>query len=347
MNLKFLPWHKKIALDFLENLQNKFIHSWFIYGHEGIGKFHFALSISASILCNSPNNLLACEICQSCLLIKSGNHPDLKIILPDILSMDNLYNKDNYISYNSHYVNKKLSKEIRIEQIHNLKEWFYRFTYINNKPKIVIIYPGKCLNTVSSNAILKILEDFNLKLIFLIVSEYTDDVIPTILSRCSRLLLKSPSYDESKKWLIDNNINNIDDHIYINGNSPLHIMLYGDDYKLYQDFLDIIINALILGYISENKVFYLFDKLGTLECISILQKLYFDLIQVSYGLKIQFFIKRYKEIIKIKNKYSINSFVYMWNLLYREKKIFSTHYLNNKLLIINILKNMKKLYFTD
>ena len=52
-------------------------HSYIFQGTEGIGKILFAKNFAKQILCMNKNS---CNICKSCIMFDSNNHPDCMII---------------------------------------------------------------------------------------------------------------------------------------------------------------------------------------------------------------------------------------------------------------------------
>lgn len=344
MNFSCLPWHKKNFTEWLINFQKRPINSWFIYGKHGIGKFNFVMSISARIFCKNYDNFFACGKCNSCTLIRSNNHPDLKILSPQSLNLESLY-----ISYYGNNINESISEEICIDQIRTLENWFYNSTYITDSYKILIIYPANKLNIISANSILKILEDTNNKILFFIISNNIYEIVPTIISRCSRILLPTPSYQETKIWLNNHNmVKNVDDWIAFHSGSPLHIFLdMKNNINTYEDFICNLMQLLISEEANNYDLFLsYFEKFGANKCISILQKLFFDLIQVHYHSEIRYFPKQKDMIFAIGNKYSLDNFFNIWYWLYDKKKLLSSNKnLNIKVLAFAALKHILKMNF--
>src|SRR3546814_12652927 len=78
---QFLPWQREFAAKWLSQ-RDRFAHAWLIHGLPGIGKRQFALAAAGSLLCESPDQGLACGHCAACLWLASGHHTDLRRIRP-------------------------------------------------------------------------------------------------------------------------------------------------------------------------------------------------------------------------------------------------------------------------
>ncbi len=58
-----------------------------LHGPAGTGKWDCAMAFAADVLCESARGPgPACGNCASCRLIGAGNHPDLRVLVPDALA---------------------------------------------------------------------------------------------------------------------------------------------------------------------------------------------------------------------------------------------------------------------
>ena len=131
-------------------------HAYLFYGREGLGKELLLTNIGNAILCES-NNLSSCNVCKSCKLILSNNHPDL------------------------HKLQKEEGKKnISISQIINLKETIYESPFLG-KNKIISIPNIESMSRDASDAILKILEEPPKDTFFIMSSNFIYQ-IPSTLS---------------------------------------------------------------------------------------------------------------------------------------------------------------------
>lgn len=86
--------------------------------------------------------------------------------------------------------NEKKGNEITIAQVRELAS-FCSLTSLNNAYKAVIIRQAHCLNTDAQDAFLKILEEPKGNVVFLLLTNQPDRLLPTVLSRCCRIFFPS------------------------------------------------------------------------------------------------------------------------------------------------------------
>jgi len=103
----------------------------------------------------------ACDICDSCLKIESGSHPDLLLITPE-------------------------DRQIKIDEIRLIDEAL-SFRPFEGRKKIVIIDDADAMNIAAANAFLKTLEEPPEDSVIILISSKSDRLPATILSRCSRV----------------------------------------------------------------------------------------------------------------------------------------------------------------
>ncbi|HEX7388261.1 MAG TPA: DNA polymerase III subunit delta' [Castellaniella sp.] len=190
---QFLPWQLAPARQWLDN-RTRFAHAWLIHGTPGIGQLAFALAGAASLLCESPRSGLACGECEACRWVANGNHPDLRRIRPEAQAIQE---GDAEQEGNG---KKQASREIRVEQIRELLPWFNMASHRGGW-RVAVIYPAEALNTISANALLKILEEPPAHTVFLLVANAPDRLLATLVSRCRRLPLPIPALDRAQNWL--------------------------------------------------------------------------------------------------------------------------------------------------
>ena len=197
----FLPWQHELATQWLSQ-RERFAHAWLVHGLPGIGKQQFALAAAGSLLCEAPVNGHACGACAACQWLKGGNHPDLRRIRPEALALEEgaLQDAAGDAAPGSATSKKQPSKEIKVEQLRSLHNWFNTATHRGGW-RVAVLYPAHAMNTITANALLKVLEEPPAHTIFLLVADAPDRLLPTLVSRCRRLALPVPSQGESLAWL--------------------------------------------------------------------------------------------------------------------------------------------------
>ncbi|AFZ82718.1 hypothetical protein CKCE_0284 [Candidatus Kinetoplastibacterium crithidii (ex Angomonas deanei ATCC 30255)] len=322
----FFPWQIEIANKYLKN-SDKVHHAIILYGLKGIGKFEFSTAFAASFLCENYDSKFACQKCTSCNLIEKNNHPDFKLLMPNSIA------DEKKIIISTSFDEKKnishISNEIRINQIRDIIPWINVKSYRNNK-KIVIIYKADNLNIISSNALLKMLEEPSDDVFFLIVSDCLDKLLPTIVSRCQILHLPIPDYQISLSWLKNNNLDNPNHWLSFSSNAPIDALRYSSHRKnpcpsWVYEFLQLLSNNLDIHIYSLLESYP--DDIPINELIDIFQKLFFDLVLVSYKITPKYFIDLKNILDKLSIRTSTDSLIN--NFIWLNKK---RNYLISKLI---------------
>ena len=224
----FLPWQTDLAQEWL-GARERFAHAWLIHGLAGIGKREFALAAAAALLCENPTNGLACGKCLACGWMSHGNHPDLKRIRPEAMALEegaedatseDALEASGDGTSGSAATKKTPSKDIRIDQIRSMEPWFNHATHRGGW-RIAVIYPAEALTTISGNALLKVLEEPPASTVFLLVASAPDRLLPTLLSRCRRLALPTPSHLEAMQWLAGQGVTSPEQWLSAAGGAPV------------------------------------------------------------------------------------------------------------------------------
>ena len=127
---------------------------------------------------DSPNPVAGpCGSCKSCKKIQAGNHPDIIQIKPG-------------------------GQIISIAQVRDLCSTIAMKPY-EAKTRIAILHDAQCLNPAAGNALLKILEEPPERTVLVLIANQTQDLLPTIVSRCQQLRFNPISREYLEKLLID------------------------------------------------------------------------------------------------------------------------------------------------
>lgn len=167
-----------MLLDVLPNINNGIIpHAILLYGNKD-ARETYALEIAKTILCTSENK--PCNVCGSCKRFDIGTHPDFIIPKPSAKS-----------------------KYIKVDDIRDIIE------EINVKPfesqrRVVYIKDAGLMNVQAQNALLKSLEEPPKSAVFILGVQKKEELIATILSRCTHIMAKSESIQKTEKMLIEN-----------------------------------------------------------------------------------------------------------------------------------------------
>lgn len=177
-----LSWHLGAFIEQRAALE-RLPHAILIEGAPGIGKSHYALALSALLLCEArPESGPACGQCAACAWFAAGNHPDFRLL-------NRLIDDDG-----------KQAGEIKVDQIRALSEFLVVGAHRGGR-RVVVIDPADAMNTVVANALLKTLEEPSEGLVFLLVSARPDAIAATIRSRCQVWHLPTPDPVTAIDWL--------------------------------------------------------------------------------------------------------------------------------------------------
>lgn len=172
-------------------------HALLFTGPRGIGKRDLAEALAARLLCEAslPPGAPACGRCASCRLLESGNHPDFRALEPE--SGDS---EEGASVEGSEAGKKKGEPQIRIAQLRELESFFHVGGH-RAGARVCLIEPAEAMNAATANALLKILEEPSASFYFFIVSHQWHRLLPTLVSRCRRIVCPRPDERQARRWL--------------------------------------------------------------------------------------------------------------------------------------------------
>lgn len=226
------PWLMKdyvaLAKDFLNN---RLHHAVLLSAAEGLGVEQLAQRLVELIHCENLNSNKACGVCQQCLLHNSHSHADY------------------------YFVSCLEGKaQISIEQIRQLSKKAQGTGLVSQK-RIVVIDCVELMTESATNALLKILEEPPAHVYFILTTSKVQHLVPTIISRCFKVLIASPDIRKTHGWLVKKTQKDVNiDYLSLLGNSPLKALEAIDSNLLPQ--LSLYVESLNKLYVSwANKQF--------------------------------------------------------------------------------------------
>src|SRR5690606_1181607 len=115
---------------------------------------------------------------------------------------------------------KAPSRDIRVEQLRALHDWFNTATHRGGW-RVAVLYPAEALNVISANALLQVLEEPPANTVILLTADAPDRLLPTLVSRCRRLPLPVPPPEQCLPWLREQGLADPNPWLAVAGGAPL------------------------------------------------------------------------------------------------------------------------------
>ena len=181
---QYLPWQADMLERTLASKSGGHLpHALLIDSASTLDLQPFIRHLSMLLLCDAPAGLVPCDACEACRMMRAGTYADFRLVT---LEADEK--------------TKKISKNIKIEQIRNLIHEV-SLTRRYARLKIAAIYPAEAMNQASANALLKTLEEPAPGVLILLVSHNRGRIPITLRSRCQCLSLALPPRQQARDWL--------------------------------------------------------------------------------------------------------------------------------------------------
>ena len=162
---------QKEPIDFLKCVvrRNRVAHAYIFAGPPGVGKAMAARGFAELLLCQEPREDEPCGVCASCGKIKTFQHADVQWLSPEdwVIKIDAV---------------REACRSLSLKGFESLK-------------KILVVDGAQNLNGPSANALLKTLEEPSGHAVIILIADSLRSVIPTIASRCQRVMFRSLSVD--------------------------------------------------------------------------------------------------------------------------------------------------------
>lgn len=197
-------------------------HACLVTGTAGLGQFELAMAMAASALCeraaaqdaSQAKLYKACGQCDACHMVRAKSHPDLAVLLPETLSLALGWPLDEKTQEDLDDKKRKPSKQIKLEAIQDLINFVQR-TSSRGKGLVVVIYPAEAMNHIAANALLKSLEEPAGQTRFVLATEDSAALLPTIRSRCQSLVLTPPETKLAVAWLASEGVTAKDASVWL------------------------------------------------------------------------------------------------------------------------------------
>lgn len=181
-----------------------------IAGNMGLGTIDLALAMCRLYLCQSTNVDENCSTCRSCTLFDASSHPDFKAVLPSNADeAEKGLDLSNNLEYIKNIAQTPQGRFIRINSLRQVTHYLNESAVIGKK-KVVLITHADLMQEGAANAILKTFEEPPLNTLIIMLTKSLEDLLPTILSRAYKIIIKDVPLKESLDFLakygVDKNI---------------------------------------------------------------------------------------------------------------------------------------------
>ncbi len=246
-------------------------HAYLFSGPTGVGRRTLALNFARAINCPTPSAPgVPCGSCRTCTQIVRMQQPDLFCLYPkadaddlevkDVRDLQYLFSfslpiipggslKADQVQNPQDAVCMAIAESLKIEQIREIQRPLALAPYESPYRLALLMRMEKATDS-AQNALLKTLEEPNPRVILLLTADEPENLLPTIVSRCEVLRLRTQAPDQladaliTKKGLDADKANLI---ARVSGGKPGYaIRLAEDDYLMAKrgawmaDFLELL-----------------------------------------------------------------------------------------------------------
>ena len=170
----FLRRSEDFRVLFRQLSEREAVHAYLICGEKGTGKKTLARLMGKTLLCSSETSK-PCGVCRNCVLTESGEHPDLTVI-----------EKGNPIAAGI----KKDRATIPVEDIREMIR-ICGIRSTDGNMHVVVIHEADKLTQQAQNCLLKTLEEPPPDTCIILVTEHTESILKTVISRCRIIRMKA------------------------------------------------------------------------------------------------------------------------------------------------------------
>ena len=201
-------------------------HAQLFFGPRGSANLALALAFAQYVACANKQQYDACGTCSSCVKHLKFVHPDLHFVFP-VATTSNVKTKPvskNFLSEwrslldeNPYFSLFDWLKQIGVgnkQGIISVEESSHILKDLSLKPyesetRIMLIWMPEKMNIQAANKLLKIIEEPPQKTLFLLVTESTENMLATVLSRTQLLKVPRHSDEEVLNYLMNRGVEQV------------------------------------------------------------------------------------------------------------------------------------------
>jgi DNA polymerase-3 subunit delta' len=143
-------------------------HAWLFTGPPGSGRSTAARAFAAALQCTDAH-VPGCGQCQDCHTAIAGTHPDVTLVATDQLTIG---------------VDLTRGLVLGAAMSPSRRRW-----------QVIVVEDADRMTEGAANVLLKAIEEPAPRTVWMLCAPSTQDMLPTILSRCRHLALRTPSPD--------------------------------------------------------------------------------------------------------------------------------------------------------
>ncbi len=190
------PWLQ----DQLRVLAPRQAHALLLTGAPGMGQFELAAALAKSWLCEAPIDHVACGQCAGCHAVDVHTHADFSVLMPETIALEQDWPLSAAAQDAIDKKERKPSRWIRVDAAREVLS-FAQVTRSRAPHKVILIYPAERMNHETANTLLKTLEEPPPGLRFVLATEASHALLPTIRSRCQAHTMACPQPEQIAAWL--------------------------------------------------------------------------------------------------------------------------------------------------
>lgn len=215
-----LPW---LEAPLREALQRQHGHALLVQAPEGVGTFEFMRTLAQAWLCEDAGGRRPCGRCAACRLVQGRSHPDLHLLVPEarraaLAAADAAGDEEPTDAGRSG--KRKPSRQIRIDEVRAAVDWIVHSSS-RGRAKVVLLYPAEAMNLQAASALLKSLEEPPGRARWLLGTADAGRLLPTVRSRCLRIVLPQPEPSAARDWLAAQGVEGAEVLLAAAGGRPL------------------------------------------------------------------------------------------------------------------------------
>jgi DNA polymerase III subunit delta' len=307
-------------------------HALLFAGPSGVGKRELADALAQRLLCERPRqpHELACGGCPACAMWASGQHPDYRLLQPDAAA-----EAEEEGETAGDGDKKKASKQIRIQQVREVEEFFHVGGH-RGGARVCVIDPAEAMNPITANALLKILEEPSASFYFIMISHRWRRLLPTLLSRSRRIMFSPPPTAQSQRWLAEQKVADAAKWLPFFGHAPLEVASAARSGRL--KALESVVGDLLkpqdaLAQANRWESLVKADgALGMEELVTTVQKWLFDLGQCAVAAPPRYFPQQNKALSELSQRLSLPGLLQAQRQVV-QLRAWSNHPLNARLFL--------------